>query len=187
MATKRKALQLILPVVSLFLLGISSAGMISPLQEADAQNATTATNQTGTTTANQTAGGAQNQSGIFTNITNSDFGPIREDIALARDSIHDNDNVEAYRGLGWADNEIFILANEEENQADAILAKLKPLQDSIQSAQESIQQGNNATALNEIGSAEVALLEVTQQLPTNQTEESEVEDTEDTDAPEGGG
>ena len=96
----------------------------------------------------------------------------------------------AYRALGWTDNEIFLLANEQENQTDALLAELKPLQDRIQNAQEAIQQGNNATALSEIGSAESTLLQVTQRLPVEEAEEAEeAEEPEDEDTAdiEGGG
>jgi hypothetical protein len=100
-------------------------------------------------------------------------------LALARNALQDGDNVEAYRALGWPGNEIFILASEQGNQMKALLTQLKPLQDSVQKAQEALQQGNNSTALNEVGSAEVSLLQVTQKLPS--------EDTDTTEEPEGGG
>lgn len=162
-------------VASLILLAATLIGTLTALWEANAQNATTATNQSGTATANQTGMAA-----TLANLTSADFEPIRENIALARESIHNNDRVSAYSGLGWADNEIFVLANEQGNQTDVLLAELKPLQDSIQKAQAAIQQRNNATALNEVGSAEIALLQVTQQLPTGETEEPEEPEEEDT-------
>jgi hypothetical protein len=170
MNTNRKTLPSIfavIAVVSSLLFGAASVGMMPQFQEANAQNATTATNQTGTPAANQTgvAGAAQSRSSLPANLTNSDFDPIRADLALVRDALQDNDNVQAYRALGWADNEIFILASDQGNQMKALLAQLKPLQDTIQKAQQGIQQGNNATALNDLGSAEVALLQVTQKLP----------------------
>jgi hypothetical protein len=80
-----------------------------------------------------------------------------------------------------------MLANEQENQTDALLAELKPLQDRIQNAQAAIQQGNNASALSEIGSAETALLQLTQQLPTDEAEEPGEPEDEDTADTEGGG
>jgi hypothetical protein len=178
----------VIAVISSFLLGAASVGMMSPFHEATAQNATTATNQTATSAANQTgaAGAAQNQSGLPANLTNSDFDIIRENLELVREGLQGNDNSLAYRALGWADNEIYILASEQGNQIKALLAQLRPLQDTIQKAQESILQGDNSTALNDLGSAEVALLQVTQKLPADETEEGEdVEDTDETEA-EGG-
>jgi hypothetical protein len=185
MNTNRKRLPSIfavIAVVSSFLFGAASVGMMPQFQEANAQNATTATNQTA---ANQTgaAGAAQNQSSLPANLTNSDFGPIRENLALVRDALQDGKNVLAYRALGWADNEIFILASDQGNQMKALLTQLRPLQDAIQKAQEAIQQENNSTALDEVGSSEVALLRVTQKLPSGDTGTTE----EDTEQPEGGG
>ena len=166
-------------VASFILIAAILVVTLTEPKEANAQNATAASNQTATTTANQT-GAAR----ALVNMTIGDFEPVRENIALARESIHGNDPVLAYRALGWTDNEIFILANEQENQTDALLAELKPLQDRIQNAQTAIQQGNNATALSEIGSAETALLQVSQRFPAEEAEEPEDEDTADI---EGGG
>lgn len=178
MNTNRKRLPSIfavIAVVSSFLFGAASVGMMPHIQEANAQNATTATNQTATPTANQTGatGATQNQSSLPANLTNSDFGRIRDDLARVRDALQDNNNVQAYRALGWADNEVFILASDQGNQMKALLAQLKPLQDNIQKAQEAILQGNNSTALNELGSAEVSLLKVTQKLPSGDTDTAE--------------
>jgi hypothetical protein len=170
----------VIAITSSFLLGAASVGMIPQFQEANAQNATTATNQTGAT------GAAQNQSSLPANLTNSDFDTIRDNLALVREGLQSSDNGLAYRALGWADNEIFILANDQGNQIKALLAQLRPTQDSIQKAQEAILQGDNSTALNDLGSAEVALLQVTQKLPADEIEEGEdVEDTDETGA-EGG-
>jgi hypothetical protein len=165
-------------VASFILIAATLVVTFTEPKETNAQIATTASNQTATTTASQTGA-----AGALVNMTNGDFEPVRENLALARESIHGNDPVLAYRALGWTDNEIFILANEQENQTDALLAELKPLQDRIQNAQTAIQQGNNATALNEIGSAETALLQVTQRL-AEEPEEPVDEDTADI---EGGG
>jgi hypothetical protein len=190
MDTNRKILPSIfavIAVVSSALLGAASVGTTLLFQEANAQNATTAMNQTGATAANQT-GAAQNQSSILANLTNSDFAPIRENLALVRDAILDNDNVLAYRALGWADNEAFILAGEQGNQSSVLLAQLRPTQDAIQNAQQALLQEDSSTALQELGSAETALLQITNKLPSEETDETEEDTTEeDTAPPEGGG
>jgi hypothetical protein len=145
---------------------------------ANAQNATTAANQTVTAAANQTGTLTQNQTTTaLANLTNADFEELRGLLSLVRESLQDNDPVAAYQGLGWADNEIFSLAADQGNQNKTFLAQLKPLQDNIQKAQEAIQQGNIETALNDLGSTEVALLQVTQQLPADEDEEEATEAT----------
>jgi hypothetical protein len=190
MDTNRKILPsmfAVIAVVSSVLLGAASVGTTLLFQEANAQNATTAMNQTGATAANQT-GAAQNQSSIMANLTNSDFAPIRENLALVRDAILDNDNVLAYRALGWADNEAFILAGEQGNQSSVLLAQLRPTQDAIQNAQQALLQEDSSTALQELGSAETTLLQITNKLPSEETDETEEDTTEeDTAPPEGGG
>jgi hypothetical protein len=188
MDTNRKILPSIfavIAVVSSALLGAASVGTTLLFQEANAQNATTATNQTGA---------AQNQTSILANLTNSDFVPIRENLALVRDAILDNDNVLAYRALGWADNEAFILAGEQGNESSVLLAQLRPTQDAIQSAQQALLQEDSATALQDLGSAETALLQITNKLPDETEEDTTEEDTteedtteEETAPPEGGG
>jgi hypothetical protein len=190
MDTNRKILPsmfAVIAVVSSVLLGAALVGTTLLFQEANAQNATTAMNQTGATAANQT-GAAQNQSSILANLTNSDFAPIRENLALVRDAILDNDNVLAYRALGWADNEAFILAGEQGNQSSVLLAQLRPTQDAIQNAQQALLQEDSSTALQELGSAETTLLQITNKLPSEETDETEEDTTEeDTAPPEGGG
>jgi hypothetical protein len=175
MNTSGNAYRPILPIgilLSFLLLSATSIGTMN-LQGTNAQNATTTANQTGAAT-------TQNQTTVLANLTNSDFDPIRENLAAAREAMQDDDPVLAYRGLGWADNEVFILAGDQGSQTKALLAELKPVQDDIQKAQEAILQGNNATILNELGSAEVALLQVTQKLPAEDTEEPEEEPEETT-------
>lgn len=191
MDTNRKILPSIfavIAVVSTVLLGAASVGTTLLFQEANAQNATTAMNQTGSSAANQT-GAAQNQSSILANLTNSDFAPIRENLALVREAIIDNDNVLAYRALGWSDNEAFILAGEQGNESSVLLAQLRPTQDALQNAQQALLQEDSATALQELGSAETALLQITSKLPDGTEEDTTEEDTteEETAPAEGGG
>ena len=182
MDTNRKTLQPVLPiiaVISSLLLGIASVGVMSPFQETNAQNATTAMNQTGAT------GAAQNQPSVLANLTNSDFGTMRENLALVREALLDNDDVLAYRALGWTDNEVFILANDQGNQSSILLAQLKPMQDAIQRAQQALLQEDRATALQELGSAEIALFQVASQLTSGETDETEEDTVEE--GTEGGG
>jgi hypothetical protein len=167
-------------LLSLLLFSATSIGTMTEFDGANAQNATTGTNQTVTATANQTETTMQNQTTTaLANLTNADFGQLRELLALVRESLQDNDPVAGYQELGWADNEIFMLAGDLGNQNKTFLVQLKPVQDTIQKAQEAIQQGNSATALDDLGSAEVALLHVTQQLPAGEDEDDATEETEE--------
>jgi hypothetical protein len=162
---------LLIGVFLSLLLFSATIGTMTGFDGANAQNATTGANQTVTAAASQTTT-------PLANLTNADFGELRELLTLGRESLQDNDPVAAYQELGWADNEIFILAGDVGNQNKTFLVQLKPVQDTIQKAQEAIQEGNRATALNDLGSAEVALLRVTQQLPASEDEDDATEETE---------
>jgi hypothetical protein len=74
--------------------------------------------------------------------------------------------VAAYNAVDSADNELFGLANGQGEQ-------FKPLQDTIDSARDALRNNDAAKALQQLDTAEVELLKITQQLPPGEEEGEE--------------
>jgi hypothetical protein len=131
--------------------------------EARAQNATN------TTATNQTTGAAASP---FGNLTATGFEGVLSDLREARDSILDNDTRQAYNSLGFADNGLFNVADEvgPQNMA-SFQQQLMPVHDAVRNVQVALLQNDLAKALEELNTADVAVLKVVQGLPP--AEESE--------------
>lgn len=131
-----------------------------------------ATNNT-TTTANQTGGGGQ-----LASFTQADFEPLIDNLASAREALTDQDKQAAYDALSSASNDLFgLLNNQEENRISVLAGQFKPIQTSIDNAQQALRNNDNTKALNSLNTADNELLKITQQLST---------EDEDGDGDEGG-
>jgi hypothetical protein len=141
-------------------------------QEAVAQNATTTTNQTA---GNQTqGGGAAATRAAIGNLTQADFGSLRDNLNTARESLQTNDTTAAYDAINSADNELFGLANDQgEQNMKALMQQFKPLQDSIDSTRDALSNNDTVKALQQLDTADVELLKITQQLPPGEEEGEE--------------
>jgi hypothetical protein len=136
-------------------------------QQAVAQNATTTTNQTAS---NQTQGGG----GAMANLTQADFGPVRDNLNTARESLQTNDTTAAYDAVNTAGSELFGLANDQgEQNMKAVMQQFKPIQDSIDSTRDALRNGDTVQALQQLNTADEELLKITQQLPPEEEEEGE--------------
>ena len=140
-------------------------------QEAVAQNATTTTNQTA---GNQTQGGGTAAGAAMANLTQADFGPVTDILNTARESLQTNDTTAAYDAVNSAGSELFGLANDQgEQNMKAVLQQFKPLQDSIDSIRDALRNNDNTKALQQLNTADVELLKITQSLPSGEQEEEE--------------
>src|ERR687891_179390 len=138
-------------------------------QEAAAQNATTTT--TNQTAGNQTQGGAAATRAIMGNLTQADFGPVTDSLNTARESLQTNDTTAAYDAVNSVDSELFGLANDQgEQNMKALMQQFKPLQDSIDSTRDALRDNDAAKALQQLNTADVELLKITQQLPSGEQE-----------------
>jgi len=144
-------------------------------QEAVAQNATTTTNQTA---GNQTQGGGGAAGGAaMANLTQADFGPVTDNLNTARESLQTNDTTAAYDAVNSAGSGLFGLANDQgEQNMKAVLQQFKPLQDSIDSTRDALRNNDTAKTLQQLNTADVELLKITQSLPDGEQEEEEEEE-----------
>jgi NhaP-type Na+/H+ or K+/H+ antiporter len=143
-------------------------------QEAVAQNATTTTNQTA---GNQTQGGG---GAAMANLTQADFGPVTDNLNTARESLQTNDTTAAYDAVNSAGSGLFGLANDQgEQNMKAVLQQFKPLQDSIDSTRDALRNNDTAKTLQQLNTADVELLKITQSLPDGEQEEEEEEEEEE--------
>jgi NhaP-type Na+/H+ or K+/H+ antiporter len=145
-------------------------------QEAVAQNATTTTNQTA---GNQTQGGGGGAAGgaAMANLTQADFGPVTDNLNTARESLQTNDTTAAYDAVNSAGSELFGLANDQgEQNMKALMQQFKPLQDTIDSTRDALRNNDTAKTLQQLNTADVELLKITQSLPDGEQEEEEEEE-----------
>jgi hypothetical protein len=137
-------------------------------QEAVAQ---TTTNQTA---GNQTQGGGTAAGAAMANLTQADFGPVTDILNTARESLQTNDTTAAYDAVNSAGSELFGLANDQgEQNMKAVMQQFKPLQDSIDSTRDDLRNNDTAKALQQLNTADVELLKITQQLPSGEQEGEE--------------
>jgi hypothetical protein len=160
-------------ILAAIVLAMTIAVAQLPLQhEAVAQNATT-TNQTA---GNQTQGGGA----AMGNLTQADFGPVRDSLNTARESLQTNDTTSAYGAVNTAGSELFGLANDQgEQNMKALMQQFKPIQDSIDSTRDALRDNDAANALQQLNTADVELLKITQQLTPGEQEEETEEETEE--------
>ena len=145
-------------------------------QEAVAQNATTTTNQTA---GNQTQGGGGAAQAAIGNLTQADFNTVRDNLNTARESLQTNDTTAAYGAINSAESELFGLAIDQgEQNMKALMQQFKPLQDTIDSARDALRNNDTANALQQLNTADVELLKITQQLPSGEQEEGGEEEEE---------
>ena len=142
-------------------------------QEAAAQNATTTTT-TNQTAGNQTQGGAAATRAIMGNLTQADFGPVTDSLNTARESLQTNDTTAAYDAVNSVDSELFGLANDQgEQNMKALMQQFKPLQDSIDGSRDALTNNDTVKALQQLDTADVELLKITQKLPSGEEEGEE--------------
>ena len=155
-----------LAVLSSLLVLVTATGGIG-LHEATSQNATT-------TTANQTGGATtQNQTGTaLANLTRGDFEPVTSALNSARESLMANATEDAYFSLNFADNALFRTADNAEGPSASvsITEMSQPVRDHIDAAQEALRGGDIPNSLNELNSADVELVKITQGLPAGEDE-----------------
>jgi hypothetical protein len=150
------------------LLAIVTAMSGIGLHDATSQNATT-------TTANQTGGATtQNQtSTALANLTRADFEPVTSALNSARESLMANATEDAYFSLSFADNALFRAADDEGPSASITITEItQPVRDRIDSAQDALLGGDVASSLNELNSADVELVRITQGLQAGEAEEA---------------
>ena len=155
---------------SLLVLVTATAGI--GLHEATSQNATT-------TTANQTGGATtQNQTGTaLANLTRAEFEPVESALNSARQSLMENATEDAYFSLNFADNALFRAAEIEGPSASVTITEItQPVRDRIDAAQEALLGGDIPNSLNELNSADVELVRITQGLPAGEDEAAEEEE-----------
>jgi hypothetical protein len=148
--------------------------MLLPLlqQEAAAQNATTTT--TNQTAGNQTQGGGAATRAVMGNLTQADFGPVTDSLNTARESLQTNDTTAAYDAVNSVDSELFGLANDQgEQNMKALMQQFKPLQDSIDGTRDALTNNDTVKALQQLDTADVELLKITQKLPSGEEEGEE--------------
>jgi hypothetical protein len=156
---------------------------------------TTTTNQTATptptaaTTTNQTAGN-QTTAGAgaqLANLTQANFETLRENLASAREGLQGLENEAAFTALTSANNDLFsIIDSQGEDRIKALAGQLKPIQTSIDKAQDAIRNNDFPMALNALTSADSEILKLTQQLPADEDDDEADEDDADTDEDDGG-
>jgi hypothetical protein len=152
--------------------------LLPPLlqQEAVAQNATTTTNQTA---GNQTQGGGAATRAAMGNLTQANFGPVRDNLNTVRESLQTNETTAAYDAVNSAESELFGLANDQgEQNMKAVMQQFKPLQDSIDSTRDALRNNDTVKALQQLDTADVELLKITQKLPPGEEGEEEEEEEE---------
>ena len=146
---------------------------VNMFEESAAQNATSTANQTA---GNQTTAGGGAQ---LANLTQADFETVIEDLTSAREGLQSDDNEAAFSALSSANNDLFgVISSQGDDRIKALAAQFKPVQSSLDNAQDAIRNNDNSTALNALNSADSELLKLTQQLPA---------DEDDTDTDEAGG
>ena len=149
-------------------------------QEAVAQNATTTTTTTNQTAGNQTQGGGAATGAAMANLTQADFGPVTDNLNTARESLQTNDTTAAYAAVNSAELELFGLASDQgEQNMKALMQQFKPLQDSIDSTRDALRNNDTANAIQQLNTADVELLRMTQQLPSGDQEVEEEEEGEE--------
>ena len=142
-------------------------------QEVVAQNATTTTT-TNQTAGNQTQGGAAATRATMGNLTQADFGPVTDSLNTARESLQTNDTTAAYDAVNSAESELFGLANDQgEQNIKALMQQFKPLQDSIDGTRDALTNNDTVKALQQLDTADVELLKITQKLPSGEEEGEE--------------
>jgi hypothetical protein len=154
-------------------------------QEAVAQNATTTTT-TNQTAGNQTQGGGAATGAAMANLTQADFGPVTDNLNTARESLQTNDTTAAYAAVNSAELELFGLASDQgEQNMKALMQQFKPLQDSIDSTRDALRNNDTANAIQQLNTADVELLRMTQQLPSGDQEVEEEEEEGEEEEEEG--
>jgi hypothetical protein len=110
------------------------------------------------------------------NLTQADFSTVTDNLNTARESLEDNDTTAAYAAVNSAELELFGLASDQgEQNMKALIQQFKPLQDSIDSTRDALRNNDTAKALQQINTADVELLKITEQLPSEEQEGEEGE------------
>jgi hypothetical protein len=162
--SKGTRLSLLIAIVSSLIVAFYTQTPFGHIQNALAQNNTTVINQTVGVTGNQTM--ANQTAGMFGNLTKTDFDSVTSLLSKVREMLTlANDTSEAYVRLDRADSALFTILNERNLQHELF----QPVKDAIDNAKDALRQYDNATAIEELNSAGVALLQITQHLPPGES------------------
>ena len=138
------------------------------------------TNQTAATPT-PTAAGAQ-----LANLTQADFETVIEDLTSAREGLQGLDNEAAFSALTSANNDLFgVISSQGDDRIKALAAQFKPVQTSIDNAQDALRNNDFAMALNGLTSADSELLKLTQQVPADE-DDTDTDEDDETDEDDGG-
>jgi hypothetical protein len=108
------------------------------------------------------------------NLTQADFGPVTDNLNTARESLQTNDTTAAYDAVNSAESELFGLASGQgEQNMKALMQQFKPLQDTIDSTRDALTNNDTVKTLQQLDTADVELLKITQKLPSGEEEGEE--------------
>lgn len=115
---------------------------------------------------------ADNQTGtaaLSTNLSQSDFDILRQDLTEAYQALENNDTTTLLDELNSASAELFQVTSRqfEPDQVEAMNREFSPLQTHIDRAQETALKNNLTGTQEELSAAESELLTITQILPPN--------------------
>jgi hypothetical protein len=140
-------------VPAAFYLTLSASIWLITPQESIAQ---TSTNQT-----------MQNQTVLQRgNVTAEDLDPIEDNLVAAREALHGKFNQTAFNLLSDVNNDLFRMVRLAEPESAAVMQELQTVQTAIDSAQDAIRNNDIAKALQDLGSADIEVLRLNQQVMT---------------------
>jgi hypothetical protein len=162
--------------------GANQTGASMQNQTTTTTNQTAIPTPTAATTTNQTAGNQTTAGAQLANLTQADFETLRENLASAREGLQGLENEAAFTALTSANNDLFsIIDSQGEDRIKALAGQLKPIQTSLDKAQDAIRNNDFPMALNALTSADSEILKLTQQLPADEDADEADEDDADTD------
>jgi hypothetical protein len=177
---KKQDLLLFCVPAALYLALSAPIWSITP-QESIAQTSTNQTMQNQTSQQTSTNQTMQNQTVLQRgNVTAEDLDPIEDNLVAAREALHGKFNQTAFNLLSDVNNDLFMmvrLAGPE--SAAVIMQELQPLQTAIDSAQDAIRNNDIAKALQDLGSADIVVLRLNQQVMTAEEPPEEQEEEEE--------
>jgi CHASE3 domain sensor protein len=151
---------------ALYLTLSASVLLITP-QESIAQTSTNQTMQNQTSQQTSTNQTMQNQSVLQRgNVTAEDLDPIEDNLLAAREALQGKFNQTAFNLLSDVNNDLFRMVRLAGPDSAAVMQELQPMQTAIDSAQDAIRNNDIAKALQDLGSADIVVLRINQQVMT---------------------
>jgi hypothetical protein len=114
------------------------------------------------------------------NLTGAEFELVINNLIAARQGIMNNNSIPAYDSVNVASSELFRLsrdaAGDNETMGKQIDKQLRPVQNNIDNTRDALRDENSTEALRSLGSADMRLLEIVQELPPGEGTNEETED-----------